>query len=68
MPNKAIKSIGSQEGRSRKRVVAGIFRNEDTVFSNTLKKYRHDKSFFISMAKKAGIYDAAGNLESSYKR
>lgn len=45
-----------------------IFQDEDTIFAETLNKHRHDKSFFMTIAKKAGIYDASGNLESSYKR
>ncbi len=53
---------------SVERVTASIFRNEDEVFSAMLKEHRHDKSFFIDMAKKAGIYDAEGKLEPLYKR
>lgn len=48
--------------------VESIFRNEDDIFFETLNQHKHDRSFFISMAEKAGIYDASGKLKSSYRR
>lgn len=53
---------------SRATKTISVFKNEDDVFSKALKKHRHDKSFFISIAEKAGIYDSSGKLESCYKR
>lgn len=68
MPKHYIKSKVAEKSERREKVTVNIFRNEDDIFSSTLKRHRHDKSFFVNMAKKAGIYDSAGNLEASYKR
>jgi hypothetical protein len=68
MANTKVKKTVGKLGSGRTKRVVSIFKNEDSIFSETLKQHRHDKSFFISMAQKAGIYDTSGNLESSYRR
>ncbi|MEA3490974.1 MAG: hypothetical protein U9R27_03660 [Campylobacterota bacterium] len=68
MENAKEKSIPAKAGKSHKPQATSIFKNEDDIFSEILKRHRHDKSFFIDMAEKAGIYDASGNLKSSYRR
>lgn len=64
---KAKRVVSKVSGGRAKKAVS-IFKNEDSIFSQALKQHRHDKSFFISTAEKAGIYDTSGNLESSYRR
>lgn len=62
------KRVANKTDSSNSTKVVSIFKNEDDIFYEILKQHRHDKSFFMRIAEKAGIYDASGNLESLYKR
>lgn len=68
MKNIKTKRVVGKTSSSLVTKVASVFKNEDDIFSEALKQHRHDKSFFISIAKKAGIYDDSGKLETSYRR